>query len=86
MRRLVGLGLGLPEAGRAIGVSLKYGAEAGEFGTERYSRLLTEEGMAFYDLKELKLVSLPAQACALTSTKVVSFSQEPMMFNARGDL
>lgn len=52
-------GEGLPEAGQAVGISLEYGAEAGAFGSERYSRLQTEGGTLLYDLKELKIVPIP---------------------------
>lgn len=52
-------GQGLPKAGRATGISLAYGAEPGAFGTERYSRLVTEEGTLLFDLKELDVEPLP---------------------------
>lgn len=52
-------GQGLPADGRPIGVSLAYGAEPGAFGTERYSRLVAEEGTLLFDLKELDIEKLP---------------------------
>lgn len=52
-------GQGLPKEGRAIGISLPYGAEPGAFGTERYSRLQTDAGAVLFDLKELDVEKLP---------------------------
>jgi hypothetical protein len=52
-------GKGLPDDGRPIGVTLAYGAEPGAFGTERYSRLVTEEGTLLFDLKELDIEKVP---------------------------